>query len=90
MNVLKGEGDELTEAAAAVFSDVNMKFMIWVESIHCMSIVIYYYNYNNYTFSAQLPILYTVSGLMALYLKLTADFQKIFDISLHKRIQIQR
>ena len=41
VNVLKGEGDELTEIAAAIFSDVNMKFLMWVVSINCMCIVIY-------------------------------------------------
>ena len=39
VNVLKGEGDELTEIVAAMFSDASMNFMIWVESIRCM------YNY---------------------------------------------
>ena len=77
VNVLKGEGDELTEIAAAMFSDASINFMIWVESIRCM------YNYcciiQQYTFSAQLPVLNTISGLMASYLKLTADFQKIGD-----------
>ena len=37
VNVLKGEGDELTEAAAAVFSDFNNNnVFIWMESIYCM------------------------------------------------------
>ena len=41
VNVLKGEGDELTEIAAAIFSDVNLKVLIWVVTIYCMCIVIY-------------------------------------------------
>ena len=37
VNVLKGEGDELTAAAAAVFSNFNNNnFLIWMESIYCM------------------------------------------------------
>ena len=42
-----------------------------------------------YTSVAQLPVLYTVSGLMTPYLKITADFQKIFDTCL-QLIQARR
>ena len=42
VNVLKGEGDELTEIAAAIILDANIKYLIWAESIHCM---INYYSY---------------------------------------------
>ena len=87
VNVLKGEGDELTGIAAAIFSDANMKFLIWVVSIDCMC------NYcciiQQYTFAAQLPVLYTISGLMTPYLKFTADIQNIYDTCL-QLIQARR
>ena len=35
VNVLKGEGDELTEAAAGLFSNMEIKAFIWIESIFC-------------------------------------------------------
>ena len=35
VNVLKGEGDELTEAAAGLFFNFN-NFLIWMECIYCM------------------------------------------------------
>ena len=35
VNVLKGEGDELIEAAAGLFFNVN-NFLIWMECIYCM------------------------------------------------------
>ena len=35
VNVLKGEGDELTEAAAGLFSNIEIKALIWIESIFC-------------------------------------------------------
>ena len=87
VNVLKGEGDELTEIAAAMFSDASINFMIWVESIRCM------YNccciIQKYTFAAQLPVLKTVSGLMTPYSKLAVNFQKIADTCL-QLIQARR
>ena len=38
VNVLKGEGDELTEAAAGLFSNFSF-FSIWMDTLYCM------YNY---------------------------------------------
>ena len=38
VNVLKGEGDELTEAAAGLFSNFN-SFLMWMKTLYCM------YNY---------------------------------------------
>ena len=35
VNVLKGEGDELIEAAAGLFSNAS-NFLIWMESMNCM------------------------------------------------------
>ena len=35
VNVLKGEGDELTEAAAEIFLHSNTKFLTLVDCFHC-------------------------------------------------------
>ena len=35
VNVLKGEADELTEAAVGTFSNTNVNVVIFMEYIHC-------------------------------------------------------
>ena len=89
VNVLKGEGDELTEAAAGLFSKFSF-FSIWMGTLYCM--------YNNYGIMympylynalAQLPVLYTVTGLMIPYLRFTADMQKLYNGS-SQLIQVRR
>ena len=35
VNVLKGEGDELTEAAAGLFSGIGIKTFVWIETFFC-------------------------------------------------------
>ena len=39
VNVLKGEGDQLIEAAARLFLNVN-NLLIWMECIYCMNFII--------------------------------------------------
>ena len=52
VNVLKGEGDELTEAAAGMFSNTSAKFLTLMQCLYCKSSIFVICNYYRYIFSS--------------------------------------
>ena len=43
VNLLKGEGSLLTEAAAGIFDDMNESFLVWDNILYCKQKKLLYY-----------------------------------------------
>lgn len=80
VNILKGEGDTLTDAAKGIFADMNDPAMVWSELLTCEYYNFYHLAYHTIiqlTFLDHLKYLLDLQGGCFQYLKLSIAFYKL-------------